>query len=409
MHEARIRARARMLPRAFIEEVAGSGDDDATAHAAVAGLVVLRTVDRWVAEGCRGGFDIAGASTAVQQIETGNVARAILGEVLDAIAVGGIASAPTVAERLLAYAGSLEYDAKWSMAMAVCEFVVQHAGVASSDEAVSAAYVRQGRCLRALGQFSESRRAYSAGKRIAERLGDVRCMLLADIGCARVDVDEGNLTEADAALRIVIARAEHAQLKDVCSMAIHDRAVVAGTAGAPFESTLLAYQALQLCEDPVNRDRILFDIGENLRLQGLGEASRDAFLLLSCTAREQSSRWHALILLMRIAGDDHAELVFDEYRRVLASVPLPMLLEIEFGLQVGYALRMLGRHSESAMVLERAAALAKQRGFAQEVRNIERAQAGESDCVTELAPNQLFDLSEIIQTLRAMREATIAG
>ena len=60
-------------------------------------------------------------------------------------------------------------------------------------------------------------------------------------------------------------------------------------------------------------------------------------------------------------------------------------------------------------VLERAAALAKQRGFAQEVRNIERAKAGESDCVTELAPNQLFDLSEIIQTLRAMREATIAG
>ena len=307
MHEARVRARARMLPRAFVEEVTGSGDDDATAQAAVAGLVVSPHRGSMGGGGlplrirCRRGV------APVQKSRPGTCPRGrSWANVLDAIAVGGIASAPTVAERLLSMRKASNttpsgrsrmavYESSWNMR----EWPVLRGG---------------GTCADARGMLPSRTRdslESPAGhtRRNADRrtTGDVT-MLLADIGCARIDATKEPCRSG----------------RGVANRQSRGRNMRSSRTFAPWQFTIAlwwpaqpvtsrrppaAHTALQLCEVPLNRDRILFDIGENLRRLGLREASRDAFLLLSCTARDQSSRWHALILLMRIAGDDDAEVV----------------------------------------------------------------------------------------------------
>ncbi|MDE3126774.1 MAG: hypothetical protein KGL38_02145, partial [Gemmatimonadota bacterium] len=144
MHDARIRARARELPRAFLDELTRAGGDDASAQAAVAGLVVLRVVDRWVAGGCPEGFDVVGAMAAVSAVDAGQPVKALQAQVLEAVAGGGPGAAATTTDRLLQYGRALELDAKWSLALAVYDSVVSHAGVGSSDQAVILDYLRQG-------------------------------------------------------------------------------------------------------------------------------------------------------------------------------------------------------------------------------------------------------------------------
>lgn len=409
MHEARVRARARMIPRAFVEELTRSGGDDAAAQAAVAGLVVLRTVDRWVAEGCRSGFDVAGAMATVQSVDPGQSTPALLERVLDAIAGGGPDSASTVADWLLKYGKALEMDAKWHLALAVYDAIVDHAGAASPETAVAHALTREGYCLRVLGRFEDSRRSHLRARQIAERTGDLTNVMLADLGRARTDAAQGFSAKADAEFRRVVQCAEQAALPRLQSLALHECAVMAGNRGDLADAARLAYAALQLCESPSDRDRILTDIGENFRRLGMRDAARDAFLILSCTARDQYCCWMSLILLMRIAADDGAGKSFRKYRRMLDSAPLPLPLQIELALQVGYGLRALGMEGPSRTAFRRAASLAKTHRFTRELQVIEHAIAGRSDCVEEPATVTPSDLETIVGGLRAMREAAVAG
>jgi len=411
MHEARILARARALPRAFLDDIARRDTDDAATHAAVAGLIVLRVIDRWVADGCRPGCDVRGARAAVHEMDAGRPARAILGELLDALAAAGPTQTAGVIERVMAYARTLEYDASWAMALAVYDRVIQYAGVASSVAAVAGAYLRQGYCRRTMGQFEQAAACYDWARRLAENAGDVRQVLSADLGRARIDAALGRLAEADATLRAVIDGAERARLPGLASMALHDRAVVAGMHGDLVAAVRLGYAALQICDAPTEAERILADIGEGLRRLGLRAAARDAFLVLSATAQERYGRWSALILLMRIAGDDGQRALFDEYRRMLDAEPLPPALQVDFALQTGYGLRALGCARASRAAFHNTARLARRHGFRLEVGEAERAIAGHTDSAEPArAPlDQGSELSVVVEALGTMRAETAAG
>ncbi len=408
MHEARIRARARELPRAFLDELKRSGGDDRGAQAAVAGIVVLRVVDRWVAEGCPAGFDVAGATEAVSAVDAGQPVKVMLEQVLAAVAAGGPDAAAAATDRLLQYGRALEMDAKWDLALAVYDAVVGHAGVGSSEEAVIVAYLRQGYCLRSLGDFTESRVRYGNAHRLSKQARYLAGELRADLGRAQNDAAQGEPKAADAVFRRIVRRAEQAGLTTIRSMALHERAVIAGNGGDPMTAARFLYAALKLCDPSPERDRILEDIGESLRRLGLRDAARDAFLLLSCTARDQFSRWMALIHLMRIAGDDGIIGVYRDYRRVLDAEPLPVRLKIELEIQSGYALRALGAPGPSRKAFGRAITLARTHGHNRELREAEQALDGVSDCV-ELSAADVAQLSEIAAVLRTMRESAVAN
>ncbi len=407
MHEARIRARTPVLPRAFVDELRRIDADDVAAYAAVAGLVVLRVVDRWVAEGCREAFEVTGARNAVLEMDAGNPARAILERVLDATAAGGANASAAVANELLMYGRALELDAKWSQAVAVYEAIVSHADVGSPAVAVVVAHLRQGYCFRYLGDVAQSREHYRQAHRLAKAIDYLAGELRAESGLAKTDALEGRPDAADVAFERIIGRARQAGEIQVEARALHERAAIAGEGGDPLTAAKFAYAALKLTTLPSDRDRILNDIGESLRRLGARDAARDAFLVLSCTARDQVSRWMALAHLMRIAGDDGAPDSYREYRRLLETAPLAPRLEIEMDMQSGYALRSLGEPSASRAAFRRAASLARRHGFTRELQEAEQAAAGGADCVAQpLAAAQ--DLDEIAAALRVLRESTAA-
>lgn len=408
MHEARIRARARELPRAFLDELTRADADDASAHATVAALVVLRVVDRWVAEGCPAEFDVEGARDAVLQMDAGNPARAILERILDAIDAGDTGATEAVTDGLLTFGKALELDAKWSLALAVYEAIVRHAGVGSSPTAVVIAHLRQGYCFRYLGDLRASRDQYRRAHRLAREIKYLVGELRAELGFGQTDAAEGKAEMADAIFERIVRLARETGETYVESMALHERAVIAGNGGDPVASVRFAYAALKLTVDPSNRDRILNDIGENLRRLGVRDAARDAFLVLSCTARDQVSRWMALAHLMRVAGDDGAAGSYREYRRLLQREPLPFRVQIEMELQSGYALRTLGELSASRAAFRRAASIAAKHGFTRELQEVERAVAGASDCVEQPA-GATQDLADVAAALRALRESSLAS
>lgn len=410
MHEARIRARARALPPAFLRELARPNLPLSETHGAIAGLVVLRVVDRWVAGGCRPSAVPAGARWAVGDLEPGNPARGILGAVLDAMEATEDGAITSAVRHFLAYGRHLEFEAKWEMALCVYGAVTDYAGVAASAQAVCDAWLRRAYCLRTLARLDEAVAAYHRAHDAAHRAHDPDAALRSEIGRAVVEITRGRLEEADRALCGIAARAEAGNLPAVLATALHHRAIVAGLQGAPARAAVeLAFRALQLTPHASERDRVLFDIGESLRMSGMRDAARDAFLILSCTSQERHIRWHAVIMLMRIAGDDGQRKMFEHYRTLLDPAAFPPRLALEFHIQCGYGFRSMGDDARSEAEFRRARREARAWGHTTEMRHAERALAGHSDAVDRPSPETLEGLGEVIDSLRAMRESAVAG
>lgn len=408
MHEARVRARARALPPAFLKEIARPDLDAKTTHAAIAGLIVLRMVDRWVAGGCRP-VDVEGARKAVEEMDAGNAGRNALGLVLVGLSSDGVDRRDEVIRHLIAYARSLEFDAKWAMAIAVYHAVVDALGVASSERAACDAWLRRGFCLRMLGELPEAEVAYARAYETASALGDSERALRAEGGSVLVDIARGNLDEVDARLEELIARAHGAGLDAVRATFLHDRAVIAGMRGSPARAAVgLAFEALELTTDPSERDRILFDTGEALRAAGMRDPARDAFLILSCTARERQVRWHAAIMLMRIAADDGRPDMFDDYSNSIDVAVLPPQLHIEYLLQSGYSRRRFGDNPGAAARFSEAIALAEAQGQTNQLREAKRAASGVSDAAETPDPETTAGLDAVVNALRLMRESTVS-
>ena len=91
------------------------------------------------------------------------------------------------------------------------------------------------------------------------------------------------------------------------------------------------YEALELTENAVDRERILTNIALAFAQMGLRKAARDAALIVVATAQDRSTRLTALVNLMEVAHQDGRELVFEQYRRDLAHEELtPYLQAVDF-------------------------------------------------------------------------------
>ncbi len=370
---------------------------------------MLRVVDRWVAAGCRP-VETAGARIAVRDMAVGNPARAILGRVLDAVDREDTGATEDLVGQLMAYAWSFELAGRLELAIAVYQSVIDHRGAASSDESACDAWLRRGFCLRTLSRFDEALAAYEQGRRIAQHLGDLERTLRSEIGRAVADINRGLLAEAARRLDSVAAQAQAASLPEVYSRAMHDRALIFGMQGDYAKAAVhLAFEVLQLTPNGSERDRGLLNVGEALRMAGLRDAARDAFLVLSCTAEARDMRWHALVRLMRIAADDGNRDAFDSYRNAVDPLQCPPELAMEYRLQIGYGLRALGDPLQSTVALHAAIAFATRYGLGRQAGEAERALGGASD-VTETPDQQTLEaLATVVEALRTMRESTVPG
>lgn len=398
---------------AFFTELASLEDADPSWRAVTAGLVVLRLVEAWVENGAQvvadDSWGVRSVRAAIEDMPVGMPARTLLTGVVDALASAQEGDLHGVTPRLMAYARSLDLDARWALAADVYDTILGHAHPVEDADVVVHALLRRGHCLRQMGALADASAAYDTAAEVATRAGDMIGTLRARIGEAKVLAERGNLPAADEMLESAATIAGEHALSEVRSAATHDRSHVAILRGRYDAAVRFAYDALRESSNEHERERILNDLATAFSMLGVKSAARDAFLIIAATAREQYLRWAATINLMELAADESVRIQFERYRQQLAGAELPPLLRVQFELHVGRGYQALGERELAHSWLERAAGSAAAHSFNKLVFEAEEALAWNSQPV-QRTPAVAFemelsgDVGQIASEIRALRE-----
>lgn len=353
-----------VLPHfAFFEALAGCNDESSPEwRATSAGLVTLRLFDDWVRDGASmvasDSWSLRAVREAIASVDAGNTIRALLTSLVDSMQLARNGRVSLAAPRLMAYARALQFEAKWALAADVYRTVLDSADPVADADVVIAANMQLGASLRVMARWEDARSAYATAGEVASFTGDVMNVLKSRVAEAIVLMERGNLPRAQSLLDQAIEQAEEAGLQELRAHALQVRGNVAHRRGDYDSAIRYAYLALEHMKEQVARDRILADMASNFADIGLYTAARDANLVLAATAQEQYTRWVATINLMELASIDHKEIVFEQYRRELATAQLPATLSAYYYLHVGRGYRLLDRLPLARTALERALDLA---------------------------------------------------
>ena len=336
--------RLRHLP--FFEALATSPSEDSPEwRAANAGLFVLRLVDRALTDVEQvTARELAMAHLAHRAMEQGDATAPMIRRTLQALESENLAR---IAVALRDLGRVYLSGAAWSQGRDVYATGVEAARIAERDEVLLECLFGEGHAIRMMRQFDEAAAHYARMHTVATRLGNTRYQLEARLGVAKLMIDRGDLKAAGGRLDRLIARAHQTGCIPIESKALHDRARVAGEAGEYPSALRFAYAALQLCEEPRERDRILGDVAHALALVGEHDAARDGSLILAATAQEQDVRWMASIHLMELAALEGREQEFDSYRDRLASEPLTPAVEAWYQRCVGVGCARFGKPDDA--------------------------------------------------------------
>jgi tetratricopeptide (TPR) repeat protein len=396
---------ARHLP--FFAALAQLEDDDANWRSISAGLVVLRLVDSWIEEGAASvaadGWGIRSVEATIEEMPAGVPARAVLRSVVDAVQTSSPSDMNAIAPRLMAYARSLDLDAKWALSADVYQTVIAHVHPIEESDVAITAHIRLAFSLRELGEIDRSAAAYDDASVLAQSVGDVVGVLRAQIGRARIAVTRGNLPDAERRLDDAITRAATEGLPEVRAVALQERANVAHLRGHYDSAVRLAYEALGDTQDPINRDRLLLDIAGSFYMLGARSVARDAYLILEATAQEQYQRWVAAINLMELAAAEGATTIFERYRRQLLEQPLMPVLETQLHLHVGAGYAELGEPLAARAALKTACALAERYQLNRLLFAAEQRLSSISEHVPTRTPEHPLDAPDLRAIARELR------
>lgn len=351
---------------AFFEALARADEGSAEWSGMAAGLVVLRLVDAWAdEEPARAGLGLPGLPAvreAIGAMSEADTARAVLDGIVGALERSSSGDLSLVAPRLFAYGRSLDFDGRWRVAIDVYRTLLDYAHPLMDADIATNASLRIGYCARVIGEWDDAAAGYDRAAEIALASGEEADFLRSRVGRANLAKDRGNIPEAEAMLDEVLERTARAELPDVRRIALHDRSAVAYLRGDHALAIRLAHEALALSAPGGGRDRLLADIGTYFAALGVREAARDAHLIVAHTALEQYARWSSTLSLLELAALDGVESAFDEYRRALASAPLPPDLGTRFHLYVARGEQGFGNTASALAEAERALALAETSG-----------------------------------------------
>lgn len=354
-------------------------ESDAGWRGVSAGLVVMRLVDQWIADGpsasCMDSWAVSAVREAIAaMIETTPIKR-ILTSVVDVMTSATATDMHALCPRLMAYGQALEYEAKWSLAADVYATIVAHAHPVEDSDLAVAAHLQLAFCLRTLGDLDSAAVSYRQASRIAYAANDMIGILRARLGDAKIAIGRGNLPEAEHIVNETIACADAKSLTEIMWRGLNERVLIAGLRGQHDNVIKYAYQSLAIAPGQRDRDRGLHNIATAFRHLGLLDVARDAFLVLTATAQEQYVRWISGLNLMELAAIQGSELQFDKYRRDYESAEFTPVLRITYLLNVGRGYHALHQSEAAIPYLEQALQLAEKHHLNQLVFQAEAALA----------------------------------
>jgi tetratricopeptide (TPR) repeat protein len=350
----------RPLPHlAYLEALADSDEDTPRWYALTAGYAALQLFDVWVEHDlgavAPSVLELRRVHKRLELVAAGDPIRRCLTHLVEVMErakpARGSAEQRLRSDEagrvLAAYGKLLQYESSWSLSRDVYETLADYARSVDDEERLLDSMLMVAFCHRMLGQLDEAREAYSALRETASRLESEQYLLLSELGFAKLAVARGNLPAAAGMLDRILEETSAGEHDSVRAKALLDRARIATQLGDHATAVLLGHQAFESSTDPFDRDRILLNIGLTLSHMGLWEEARDAYLVAGATAQEVTVRWMAQINLMELAYLEENEILFEQYRRAVANVPLPPYVETVYHETRAHGLRAFGRIDEA--------------------------------------------------------------
>ena len=362
----------RPLPHlAYLEALADSEEDTPQWHAVTAGYATLQLFDLWM-EGERSAvapslLEIHRVRRRLELVEAGDPVRRCLMHLVEAME-RSTASSESAEQRLridsagrilAAYGKLLQYESSWSLSRDVHETLIDYARSVDDEERLLDSMLMVAFCHRMLGQLDEAREAYARLREAAEQAGSEQYLLLSELGFAKIAIERGNLPAAARMLDRILTDSRSGEHEAVRAKALMDRARVANQLGDLPTAAILGHQAMESSNDPMERDRILVNLGMTLTHMGLWNEARDAYLVVTVAAQEAATRWLAQINLMELAYLERNEIQFEQYRRTLTGLDLPPYVEAVFHETCANGFCMFGRLDDAGRSFQKMLAIAE--------------------------------------------------
>jgi hypothetical protein len=383
---------------AFFEAVGESEENSSKAHAATAGLLMLRLIDHWILAGPvmvePESVSVRSVRHAIMQLESRDPSREVLLGLINTMQTVREVDMQPVLPRLFAYAGCLEKRAELTLAADVYATIARLGEEDFDGDLLIDSFLRLGYCQRAMGTLNESEASYTLGQKIAKRQKDRSRELHAQIGIANVVMTRGNLPMADQLLSRIAIESEAADCFEVASKALHDQSVVAQRTGNLDRAVCLAYRALQRTVLPTERDRILSDIGGYFIVMQRFDAARDALMILEATATTEIVRSNTRGNMVALAARSGDKELFLNSQARMENVTLVPEAWVNYLIESARGYRLFGESERSQALLKDALALAIEHGFNRSIFEAEAMLADRDTIVETTNGGRRFEQSE---------------
>ncbi|MFI5232365.1 MAG: hypothetical protein ACHQSE_07625 [Gemmatimonadales bacterium] len=371
---------------AFFEAVGESEENSSKAHAATAGLLMLRLIDHWILAGPvmvePESVSVRSVRHAIMQLESSDPSREVLLGLINTMQTVREVDIQPVLPRLFAYAGCLEKRVELTLAADVYATIARLGEEDFDGDLLVDSFLRLAYCQRNMGVLADAEASYATAFKIAKRQKDTARALRSQIGTAVVVMTRGNLPKAEEMLAAVVEESERTDCVEVRANAYHSHSVVAQRRGELGRAVCLAYRAMKCSVLPNERDAILGDIGAYFVLMQRFDAARDALMILEATSPTESVRLNANVNMVALAARSGDKGLFDNTRERLAHTTLAPEIHVNYLIESARGLRRFGDSEAARPLLEEARTLAEECGFSRSVFEAEEMLAERAEVGT---------------------------
>jgi len=265
-----------------------------------------------------------------------------------------------IAPGLFAYALYLEHESHLEEAEDVLLTMIAVGDRRLRLPDMISAWLRLGRVRRMQTDFDRALAAYAEAGRIAAGIGDRQSVLLSRVGRCNVIHFRGNLAEAEAAWRELLAEASAEGFRTVQAQAEHGLGNILGRRGHPQQGVPHLWRSYELYEDESGRLRALSDLG--LLLLAIGQVA-DAEQALNEVVRRESvadNLSNAKIELMNCASYRRDRVTFERWREKALdhSTDIPANIRADYHFKAGIGFARFENYTRSEHELRRALEIA---------------------------------------------------
>ncbi len=307
---------------------------------------------------------------------------------------------------LTAYSHFLEVEGRYAEALDVLRLAATtwHAPVPPGDYLPFA--LLAGRLHRLLSRWRAANTAYRAAQDAAQALGDRASELRASLGRANVLRGEGNLPAALTATQAVLNEAQERGYSELVGLAYLDLGAVLERMGRRAEALQAQFRAFQSSTDPIQRMRVLGDVGVTLLENGALAPARDVLNIVAHRPSTFMVQINACIELMAVASASGDRVGFERSRHLVRELEgrLTPAMAVDYRYKAGIGLSRFGATPRGEVLLREALALAEAHGLHQWVFRLEDAlahlEAARPDAAEEAAPGFVDVIAEVEEGIR---------